>query len=278
MEEVLSNILDLHPHNVDSYNEIKTNEYDVYVSTLAGSLLPYQNLGTIILMNSENDNYFNDQSPRFDLKKVMIERGKLEGAKVLMHSLCPTIKEYVRGLGRSEDYYIMIDNRNNKEVANVEVIDLKEELKFGNNSYISLKLLKLLQINKAKNKKSILIVNNKGYSSYVMCRSCGDIIKCSRCKTTMQYNKKNEMLVENIDMAKDALMTNKFPCPILFFGESRRDFTVRAEGFDFIKDPSALPDEKAEIIGIDKVLENVNDSLTDKIPAFGVAVYTTLKD
>ena len=46
------------------------------------------------------------------------------------------------------------------------------------------------------------------------------------------------MIVENIDLAKDALMTNKFPCPILFFGPTRRDVTVRAEGFDFIKDPT----------------------------------------
>ena len=46
------------------------------------------------------------------------------------------------------------------------------------------------------------------------------------------------MIVENIDMAKDALMTNKFPCPILFFGPVRRDVTVRAEGYDFIADPS----------------------------------------
>lgn len=46
------------------------------------------------------------------------------------------------------------------------------------------------------------------------------------------------MIVENIELAKDALMTNKFPCPILFFGPTRRDVTVRAEGFDFIKDPS----------------------------------------
>ena len=45
------------------------------------------------------------------------------------------------------------------------------------------------------------------------------------------------MLVENVDLAKDALMTNKFPCPILFFGETRRDFTVRAEGHDFIVEP-----------------------------------------
>ena len=52
------------------------------------------------------------------------------------------------------------------------------------------------------------------------------------------------MIVENIDAAKDALMTNKFPCPILFFGPTRRDVTVRAEGYDFIKNPN----EKDELI------------------------------
>ena len=180
---------------LDSYNEIKTNEYDVYVSTLAGSLLPYQNLGTIILMNSENDNYFNDQSPRFDLKKVMIERGKLEGSKVLMHSLCPTIKEYVRGLGRSEDYYIMIDNRNNKEVANVEVIDLKEELLQGNSSYVSDRLIKLIRITKAKGLQSVLVINNKNYASSVICRNCGHVHRCPKCDIALKYNKKNNQLV-----------------------------------------------------------------------------------
>ena len=52
------------------------------------------------------------------------------------------------------------------------------------------------------------------------------------------------MIIENIDLAKDALMTNKFPCPILFFGPTRRDVTVRAEGFDFIKNPA----DKDELI------------------------------
>ena len=72
---------------LDAYYDIKDNKHDVYVSTSVGALLPYQNIETIILMNSENDNYFNDQSPRFDLKKVMIERGNIEGAKGMMYFL-----------------------------------------------------------------------------------------------------------------------------------------------------------------------------------------------
>lgn len=180
---------------LDSYYEIKNNSYDVYVSTLVGSLLPYQNLGTIILINSENDNYFNDQSPRFDLKKVMIKRASLEGATVLMHSLSPTIKEYCRGLARTEGYYIMVDNRDKKEVANCEVIDLKEELLKGNSSYISERLLKLIRINKAKGLQSLLVVNNVNYASSVICRKCGHVHKCPRCDIALKYNKKNNQLV-----------------------------------------------------------------------------------
>ena len=68
------------------------------------------------------------------------------------------------------------------------------------------------------------------------------------------------MIVENIDLAKDALMTNKFPCPILFFGPTRRDVTVRAEGFDFIKNPA----DKDELIVRVNALLKIK-TLKDKI-------------
>lgn len=227
---------------LDSYNEIRSNEYDVYVSTLSGSLLPYQELATIILMNSENDNYFNDQSPRFDLKKVMIERGKIEGATVLMHSLSPTIKEYVRGLARSEDYYIMIDNREKREVANVEVIDLKEELLQGNSSYVSERLIKLMRITKAKGLQSVLVVNNKNYANSVICRSCGHVHRCPRCDISLKYNKKNNQLV----CPSCSYRTNFVEkCPKCGMG------TLRLNG-----------------IGIEKLTEELNE----RLPSYNISV------
>ena len=64
------------------------------------------------------------------------------------------------------------------------------------------------------------------------------------------------MIVESPDLAKDALMTNKFPCPILFLGESRRDFTVRAEGFDFIKDVNSKDELIVRVNALLKIKEN----------------------
>lgn len=180
---------------LDCYNAIKNNLYNVYITTPVGSLFPYQNINTIIMLNSESDNYFNDQSPRFDLKKVMIKYSSLLNANIIMHSLSPTIKEYCRGLERKNGYYIMIDNRDKREVKNVEIIDLKQELLSGNNSYISERLLKLIRITKAKNKQTVLVINNKNYANSVICRKCGHIHKCPRCDLALKYNKKNNQLI-----------------------------------------------------------------------------------
>lgn len=177
---------------LDYYNEIKDDQYRVIVTTSKGILFPFKNIGAYILLDSESDNYYSDQSPRYDLHKVIEYNASLINAKVIRTSLVPDIIEYTYGL---KDYLEIVEDFNNKKDKSIEVVDLKKELQVANNSSISLRLIRLLQINKAKNKTSLLILNNKSYSSYVMCRTCGNIIKCPRCSTSLQYNKKNEQLI-----------------------------------------------------------------------------------
>lgn len=177
---------------LDYYNEIKENTYRVVVTTSKGALFPYQEVGAYILLDSESDNYYNDQSPRYDLHKVIEFSALQTNSKVIRVSLVPDIIEYTYGL---KDYLEIVEDFDDDRTHQIEIIDLKKELQIANNSCISIKLLKLLQINKTKNKTSLLILNNKSYSSYVMCRTCGKIIKCPRCETSLQYNKKNEQLI-----------------------------------------------------------------------------------
>ncbi len=176
----------------DYYKEIKKGNYPVVVTTPVGALLPYNNIGAIIMLNTDSDNYYNDQSPRYNLKKVMIDYASLLGSRVILTSFAPNITDYSYGL---KNYYQIIESIERKELPVVHVVDLKQELRNGNNSPISQKLL--IEILKAKkaNKVSILIVNNKSYSSYVMCRSCGKTITCPRCNISLQYNKKNNLLI-----------------------------------------------------------------------------------
>ena len=177
---------------LDYYNEIKKDNYAVIVTTAKGALLPYQNVGTYFLLDSESDNYYNDQSPRYDLHKVIEYASKITNSQVIRVSYVPTILEYTYGL---KGYLDIIEDFDKNIDVKVEIIDLKKELQIGNNSSISTKLLKMLQINKAKGKKSLLIINNRDYSSYVICRTCGNIIKCPRCQISLQYNKKHNQLI-----------------------------------------------------------------------------------
>lgn len=177
---------------LDYYNEIKNDAYSVIVTTSKGALYPYCNVGSYILLDSESDNYYNDQSPRYDLHKVIEHRAKYSNSKVIRMSFVPLVLEYTYAL---KGYLNIVEDFEKKNNLNVEVIDLKNQLQMGNNSSLSDKLIREIKLAKARNEKSILIVNNKGYSSYIMCRTCGKIIKCPRCQISLQYNKKSEMLI-----------------------------------------------------------------------------------
>lgn len=177
----------------DYSEEIKNNEYPVIVSTPKGSLLECPNIGTILLVDSENDNYFNDQSPRYDLKKVMYAYSKMYDTNYCISSYTPNLNEYISGI---KGIYNVIDNRDLiNENINIEVINLKEELLKGNNSLLSDRLIKKIKLNKAKGYQTLIISNRKHHSNYVMCRSCGEIVKCPKCDISLQYSKKNDALM-----------------------------------------------------------------------------------
>lgn len=176
---------------LDEFNAIKEDKYRVIVTTSSGALFPYQNVGTFILMNVESDNYYNDQSPRYNLKQVMVNYAMMLMAKIILMTFVPSIIDYSYGL---KNYYQIIESENNNQL-NVEVVDLKEELRKGNNTPISRSLEKAFTENAKNQNLTMLIVNNKSYSSYVMCRSCGNTFVCPKCKISLQYNKKNNVLI-----------------------------------------------------------------------------------
>lgn len=177
---------------LDYYYEIINNKYTVIVTTPKAALLPLINVGSIIMMDVEHDNYFNDQSPRYDLKKVMIYRKEIINCDLIFESFTPNLAEYSQGLlGK----YQIINNYSNKKEIPTEVIDLNQELREGNNSAISNSLLKGIKINMFLHQVSLIITNNKNYSSLIMCRSCGTILKCPKCQISLKYHQKNQLFL-----------------------------------------------------------------------------------
>lgn len=177
---------------LDSYNEILNDEYSVIVTTATGALYPFQNVGAFILLDIESDNYYNDQSPRYNLKLVMEQYARLIGAQLILSSFAPNILDYTYGL---KQYYHIIQGHQTFEQIDIEVIDMKQELRTVHQEAISTRLFHLLKYNMDNRQLSMLVVGNKHYSSFVMCRSCGEILKCSKCNISLQYHKKKNMLI-----------------------------------------------------------------------------------
>ncbi len=177
---------------LDYYTEILENNYQVVVTTPKCAFFPYQNVGMYFMMNEESDNYFNDQSPRYDLHKAIYYLAKLTNALFIMESISPSVANYCYAL---KGTYKIVDNTKDVTPALTTVVNMIDELKRGNNTYLSKRLEDVIINNYKQNKQSLLIVNNKNYSNYLVCLGCGDVPKCNNCNISLNYNEKTEMLV-----------------------------------------------------------------------------------
>lgn len=181
--------------SLDGYNSICNNEYKVVVTTPVGVLWPYQNLGAIFVIDEESENYYNDQSPRFDVKEVAKFRNNYHGSKLTMVSYTPDLDLFSKGI---QNKIKLIDNAGyltNKPLhSEISVINMRDELKEGNISPLSKELELGIKEMINNSKATLLILNNKGYSDFVLCRSCGHVEKCEKCNISLKYHEKTNRL------------------------------------------------------------------------------------
>jgi primosomal protein N' (replication factor Y) len=178
----------------DYFHEL--DKFSVFVTTPAYSLWNYPNLKTIVMLDQESSNYRNDQSPRYDLNLVMLDLVNLyktinnQDIKLVLHSLAPLLNTYKEAmLGHLK----LISNKTD-DVIKYEVVNLTTLSKEFKSTIVSPALY--MKINEAlkKKQKTILILNNKGYSTSVTCRSCGKTLKCLSCHVPLQYHKEKHEL------------------------------------------------------------------------------------
>lgn len=183
---------------LDSYYSICHDEYSIIVTTPVGVLWPYHHLGTIFVLDEESDNYLNDQSPRYDVRDVLKFRASYHNASIVYASFTPDLDYYHQAIKNEIEIidnigYLLKQKTTTKE--SVQVIDMGKELQTGNISPISESLDKAILDNLSKKQPILLILNNKGYSDFVLCRKCGHVEKCERCDISYRYHDKKHQLI-----------------------------------------------------------------------------------
>ena len=177
-------------HSKLTQSERAKEWYDIYsgrkkvvLGVRSAIFAPVQNLGYIFLDEEHETTYKQDNNPRYNAKQVAIKRVELEGAKLVLGSATPSIESFYfaqKGIFK----LIELKNRyNNAFLPEVEIVDMKGE----ESLYFSKKLLDEIRKTLLKGEQVLLLLNRKGYSTYIQCKDCGHVEECSHCSIKYSY-------------------------------------------------------------------------------------------
>jgi len=172
----------------DEWRRIKNGEVKVVVGVRNAIFAPFSNIGLIII-DEEHENTYkqSDFKPKYNVKEVAEKRCEIEKAVLLLGSATPQIESYYKAL-RNEYKLLKLKERIGLELPEVDVVNMSRELADGNNSIFSRKLYKEIRENLMKGEQTILFLNRRGYSSFVMCRDCGYVPECPNCDISLTFH------------------------------------------------------------------------------------------
>ncbi|MDR4946331.1 primosomal protein N' [Neobacillus cucumis] len=178
----------------DEWRKIQRKEVKVVVGARSAIFAPFENLGIIIIDEEHETSYKQEEMPRYHARDVAIERAKTYNCPVVLGSATPSLESFARAQKKVYQLLTLPSRMNNQDLPSVDVIDMREELREGNRSMFSRKLFELLQDRLSKKQQSVLFLNKRGHSSFVMCRDCGYVVNCPNCDISLTYHRVHEQM------------------------------------------------------------------------------------
>lgn len=179
----------------DEWRKIKAGIVKVAIGARSAVFAPFKALGLIIIDEEHEHTYKSEIKPKYLTREVAEKRCRLEGARLLMGSATPSIETYYRAKAGELGLAELPDRVNGSPMPEVEVVDMREELKSGNRTIFSSSMTEAILDNLKSGDQMILFLNRRGHSTFVSCRECGIVMKCPRCSISLTYHMKSEKLV-----------------------------------------------------------------------------------
>ncbi|MFC4404629.1 primosomal protein N' [Gracilibacillus xinjiangensis] len=178
----------------DEWTKIHKKEVKVVVGARSAIFAPFENLGIIIIDEEHETSYKQEEQPRYHAREVAKYRGEFHKCPVVLGSATPLLESYARAKKQVYRLLEMPDRMNEQKMPPVEIVDMREELHQGNRSMFSRRLLDAVKERIAKEEQVVLFLNRRGYSTFVMCRDCGDVMKCPACDIALTFHKSSYKL------------------------------------------------------------------------------------
>ena len=178
----------------DQWKRVRSGEATVIVGTRSAVFAPC-NPGLIILDEEQEHSYKSENSPRYSAKEVAIWRGAKEKALVLLGSATPSVESMYRAKSGVYRLYTLKERYNGKPLPEVEIVDLRHELKMGNDLSLSVPLRHAMIDARKADKQTILLLNRRGNSRALVCVDCRETPECPRCSVRLTYHSANERVM-----------------------------------------------------------------------------------
>ncbi|WP_174613216.1 primosomal protein N' [Virgibacillus ihumii] len=178
----------------DEWRRIHRKEVQVVVGARSAIFAPFENIGIIIIDEEHENSYKQEDTPRYHARDVAIRRGEIHKCPVVLGSATPTLESYARAHKGVYKLATLSKRTNEKDMPDVEIVDMRNELHEGNRSMFSRTLKEKMEQRIAKGEQIVLLLNRRGYSTFVMCRDCGHVKECPHCDIALTYHKNSNRL------------------------------------------------------------------------------------
>ena len=178
----------------DEWRRVIKKEVQIVVGARSAIFAPLENIGIVIIDEEHEASYIQDNMPKYDARMIARIRARNNNAICLLGSATPSIESYYKAEQGVYKLLELTERANKKNHPAIKIIDMANEIKTGNYSLFSRELKKQIIDRLNKKEQIILLMNRRGYSSFVMCRECSNVIKCPHCEVSLTYHKIGDKL------------------------------------------------------------------------------------
>ena len=172
----------------DVWYKMRTGEANVLIGVRSAVFAPFKNLGLVMVDEEQETSYKQEERPAYHAREVARYRCKNSGAVLVLGSATPSLESYFRAVSGRIGHLQLKRRPGSSFLPAVDVVDMREELAQKNYSVISRKLRRELIATVHADQQAIVLLNRRGYSTFVMCRDCGETLTCPHCAVSLVFH------------------------------------------------------------------------------------------
>lgn len=178
----------------DEWRKLLMGDAKVALGARSAIFAPIQNVGVIIIDEEHDSSYVSESNPRYHTHDIAEFRRKYNGAKLVLGSATPSLDTYYKAIQNKYELIKLKNRANKRSMPEMEIVDMRKEIRAGNTNMFSRKLLAELDKTLKDGNQAMIYINRRGFASFIRCKQCGYVPKCTDCEVSLTYHKEDNTL------------------------------------------------------------------------------------